>query len=388
MLATSRRRRDQTRLVLVSLALSLGLSPAGHAAQFCVSSGTMLANALDVAEGNGQSDDVRIVQGVISGTNLNGGVIPRWHYRPLTMGDLHSSLTLSGGWNANCTAQTADARLTELDAQYHGTALHFELSSDASVVVRNLTVSRGYHNGSTLVSDVHGANISADIEWSDGGAVTLENLVVVTGMSSNGATAAGIGFRGAAPFQGGSGYRAVITVRNVIVAYNTVSGNLGSAIRLNANESRVYVNNNTIFENAAGAIESIQSGNFRYFSNNAIFNNVDTHLQPEVEVTSTAFAFLSNNHVEGTVAMDPNIGILGAHTTGDPQVDVVGIVPMPMAGSPLRDSGKNGAPGGIGTVDAVGKARIANATVDRGAVEAAALPPPVLPDSVFADGFE
>jgi hypothetical protein len=93
---------------------------------------------------------------------------------------------------------------------------------------------------------------------------------------------------------------------------------------------------------------------------------------------------LRNNHIGvGYFEIAPIVNL--NPTTGDPGWTLTGIYPTPNEVSPLRDSGTNSPYGGVGTVDLAGNARIVNATVDRGAIEAAANAPT---DRIFADAFE
>ena len=73
-----------------------------QAAQFCVSTGTQLANALNSAATNDQDDAIRIVKTTLTGTSNPAGN-PRWSYRPGS-NDLDNNLTLTGGWSSgdNC----------------------------------------------------------------------------------------------------------------------------------------------------------------------------------------------------------------------------------------------------------------------------------------------
>lgn len=335
-----------------------------QAAIHCVSTGTQLANALTSAASNGQDDEIRIVATTLTGTSNSGGN-PRWYYY-VAESDLDLALNISGGWSSgnNCLSQISlDPQDTVLDAQNTGIALSF-VPQFAGVIggdisVRNLTITRS-SNGS--------AGIGTAINWGVTGAITssliLENLLVV---ASN---APGSGSSIVRISQSGSGW---VKLRNLIIHANSSSAAPLSIAT--SGSSYALVSNNTIFGNQSNSGASgLSVTGVATLSNNAVAENTST--------LPTSFQFYSavpgsltlrNNHF-ATKSMAGAPFSESGTTTGDPQWTSAGSLKIPGPVSPLRDSGLNNPTGGLASTDFDGSARIVNTTVDRGAVEAEAIP--------------
>ena len=115
----------------LALLLCLLASP-GWAEDFCVDTSADLQAALSAAAGNGADDDLRIVQGSY---RVDPTVFPS--SEPF-------SLTLSGGWDPNCTASTPDMGLTVLESTQADTAILVFKSGTRNSIVRNLTLLKGF----------------------------------------------------------------------------------------------------------------------------------------------------------------------------------------------------------------------------------------------------
>jgi hypothetical protein len=355
------RRRHPLALLLLSLALGCA---SAQAAQHCVSTGAQLANALTSAASNGQDDEIRVVATTLTGTSNSAGN-PRWYYFAAES-DLDLALTLSGGWSSgnNCLSQISlDPQDTVLDAQNTGIALSFVpqfsgvMSGDISV--RNLTITRA-SNGS--------AGVGSAINWNVTGAITtsliLENLLIVAG------NAPGTGSSIVNIAQSGSGWA---KLRNLIIHANS-SQSAPLSITMSGS-SYALISNNSIFGNQTNSGASgLSVTGVATLANNAIAENTST--------LPTSFQFYSavpgsltlrNNHF-ATKSMAGAPFSESGTTTGDPQWTSAGSLKTPGPVSPLRDSGLNNPTGGLASTDFDGSARIVNTTVDRGAVEAEAIP--------------
>ena len=110
--------------------LILAVSPEASAADFCVSNSAELAQALSVAEGNGEDDTIKIVQGIYSGT---------FEYDSAETG----LLSIEGGYDAQCGEKTVDADNTVIDAGQAGPALALTSSSDPEFSIEGVTLQNG-----------------------------------------------------------------------------------------------------------------------------------------------------------------------------------------------------------------------------------------------------
>ncbi len=330
------------------LATLLGLGATGaSAAVFCVATGDALASALDTAAANNQNDEIHVRNGTLTRAGLPG-IVPRWQYAMIGLRDSSRTLVVSGGWT-DCNTQVQDPRLTVLDAQYQGSALHFAMdSSSGSIRVTNLTVTRGYHNGNTLGGAARSANVGVYAPNSTLTA-TLDHLIIVSGQ----ATTDGIVSGGLAV--GGSG-GLNIAISNNIIAYNTAVSVAG--VGLGVFDSSIAVNNNSIFSNSASGTSAtlygvgldINSSNSNvYVANNVVFGNQRGNGIAADLDNVTGNTYLRNNHI--AVGSYPTAPIYNLNpTSGDPGWTLVGIFPNPMRSrpcatpAPMRPSAASAAP--------------------------------------------
>jgi hypothetical protein len=355
-------RRSRRTALAALLPLLAAVAPA-QAATFCVSTGPQLATAMSTAAGNGVDDEIRIVAGALSGTSqLNGN--PRWYYRA-GQNDLDRALTVSGGWSSgnNCASQTSsDPQDTVLDAAYTGAAVDIGASGsdilEGDIVVRNLTITRGLSTTSGTASNLRfsalgGINAS----------LLLENLIVIAGSNAapNSNTAA-VTLSGA-----GS-----VKLRNLVVHDNQSpgSGSFGGLSVVVSGAAVGYVSNLSIFDNqSTQAAAGLYATGAITLSNNAVADNTSTAATSYQFYSASAGQLtLRNNHF-GTKSLVGGAFSETGTTLGDPKWSGIGNVRVPNSNSPLRDSGTNSPTGGLAATDVLGKPRIANGTVDRGAVE-------------------
>ncbi|MGE3298607.1 MAG: hypothetical protein AB7I68_14825 [Porticoccaceae bacterium] len=352
-----------------------------QATTFCVSTGTQLANALASAATNGQNDEVRITNGILTGSTEPFSNA-RWRFLPAAS-DEATTLGLSGGWSTgnNCASQSIGTLLTQLDAEFQGPNLLFAPltpSYSGQVSIRNLTLSRGRTFNSFGASG---------IQWNVTGTIAtqllVENVIVTAGQSSV------QGARSVSISQQGGGF---IRFRNNVVSNNTATGASSSAaVSINATSNAIaFVSNNSIFANQGTSQVGFGLGleGVITASNNAVADNTSSFVGSTIQVFSAAGGgiTLRNNHFE-MVQITNGAFFEQGTSTGDPQWTGVGMVRLPNDVSPLRDSGVNNPSGGIASTDIEGNPRIINSLVDRGASEAEAVPV-VLPDLIFQNGFD
>jgi len=366
------------RLAAISLLTCASFSPA-HAATFCVSTGTQLANALVTSNSNGANDEIKIVSGTLTGSS-QVATNPRWRILP-EASDEASTLIVSGGWSTgnNCSTQTQQADLTVLDAAFEGAALdirHATPTFSGQITIRNLTLTRGRSYSSGAAS-----GLNARIVGSLGAQLIIENVFVVaaqTTVSQSGGVSINVDSGGFVRF------------RNNTVHSNTFTAQqAGSAVSISATAPAVaYVSNNSIFDNTSTirAGSGLALAGVINATNNAVADNTSTDVSPLQEVYSydATSMTLRNNHFESAHLLNPFLE--SGTTDGDPLWTGVGMVRIPDAVSPLRNSGINSPSGGIPAIDIRGDARIVSGTIDRGAVEAVAVAVP-LTDAIFSNGF-
>lgn len=351
------------KFILAVAAIALGCGQV-QAAQHCVSTGTQLANALNSAASNNQDDEIRIVATTLSGTS-NPVSNPRWSYSP-GANDLDKNLTITGGWSSgnSCNSQiSTDPSDTVLDANFTGRALQFQVLTgplEGDVVLRNFTISRGsssvQNSGTSLEWRVTGSAVSS---------LLAENLLIVAASSSTAFT------QPVMIEHSGSGNA---KLRNLMVYGNSTQGTGGIFIRAN-NSAFAILSNASIFDNhCACAAAGLGAGGVVTLANNAVADNTSSAASSfQFRSDAPTGLTLRNNHF-GTKSMAGNPSSESGTTTGDAHWNQVGSIIIPNTISPLRDSGINNPTGQLSSTDFKGDARIVNTTVDRGAVEAEAIP--------------
>ena len=213
----------------VAVAISLGsaLTPAG-AVSLCVSSAQEFQQALTAATSTYSGSDVEIdlVQGIYqTGTATANGAFS-YNSNALT-----GSITLVGGWNAQCASQQHRAALTVLDGN-HNTQVLAIRSPDAPVTLLYLTIENGESNAAGGGLAINPSGGSSD--------VFIENNIIKNNHTSN-------AYGGLFVLAGASGHELDLLA-------NVISGNSSEnfgAGAVGANVAAVTVISNTIFDNTA-----------------------------------------------------------------------------------------------------------------------------------------
>ncbi len=338
----------------LALAMLL-LATHAQAEVYCVITNTQLINAIAAAQGGGASQ-IRVRTGTY--------VIATTPSTPaLEIADT-SDLSISGGWNTGCTAQTASSPdQTILNALSSGRLLDIEFPNGSS---NEISFSMLSFRGGITNSPLSAGCVFAE-SLAGAGARLIFDLVSFRGCA-NGPSGTTAGLR--ANLNG-----VLFVLRSSVFSGNLLNG--GNAMGLQGLGGTTHtLTNNTFASNTlpgfAGIYISGFPTDFFRLSNNIIHGNgtVDLYLENDV------FALLNNNHIGVTSILGAGV-TENAATTGDP-----GFVPGSLhlkANSPARNSGLNAAPGGLPTTDFSLNPRILGGQVDRGAYEF---------DGFFANGFE
>ncbi len=150
----------------ISIGLLCGTVHATYAETFCVSTATELQNALNTTITNTADDEIQIVQGTYVGN---------FTY----LATEANSLTIKGGYTANCASRKVDATNTVLDGDSNGIVLTLTSTQTADFVVDGVTVQKGV--AATLDSKTGGLYISTSY-----GNVILSNNLITNNTASAG----------------------------------------------------------------------------------------------------------------------------------------------------------------------------------------------------------
>lgn len=335
------------------LALAMVLfSTHAQAELYCVTTNTQLINAIASAQGGGASQ-IRVRTGTypIATTPATPS---------LAIADT-SDLSISGGWNAGCTAQTASSPdQTILNGLSSGRLLDINYPAGSSHEISFSMLSfRGGISNSPL---------SAGCVYAQSPAGSNARLVFDL-----------VSFRGCTNSVGSAALRADLNGVLFALRSSVVSGNSSGAnsIFLRGLGAGTYtVTNNTMSSpsnpNGVGLYLAGLATDFFRLTNNIVHANGTSDLFVE----SNVFALLNNNHIPVTNDIPAGVTV-NAMSTGDP-----GFMPGTFhlkPNSPARNSGLNAAPGGLPATDYSLNPRILEGRVDRGAYEF---------DGFFANGFE
>lgn len=132
------------RVVLSAVLPALLLPVHARAATVCVGTAGQLNTAIINAETNNESDDIRIRAGIYVAPIPDG-----FHYYPPSNDSDVSNVTVSGGWDADCSAMTDDATLSVLSGNLQTSVLRFR-NANGTITVRNLTITGGYAEGGVI----------------------------------------------------------------------------------------------------------------------------------------------------------------------------------------------------------------------------------------------
>jgi hypothetical protein len=332
------------------------------AAVFCVDNATDLAAALQTVNSNGEDNSVYLKVGTYTSSILDGF---------FAFPDAGYSLTVEGGFSAfgfsagQCISQTRGTRdplRTVIDGVgTNAVIMLVPFNGNGDISVRYLTL----QNGVPLEGTSPVFLGSSDNGWA--GTLTVEDVII---RGNQNATYDVISLRSDL---------GKVVVRNVVVSDNGTDG--PDVLFLKSNYAGagagIVFNNNTVVRNHASRTD-VDGGAYIFGSadadigNNVFWNNDRAGLI----LAGTGQYALTNNDV-GTL-----VGTPASNTNPfDVAPSFVGAGDYRLsANSPLIDAGANNLPGGHGSYDAQGLARVVGGTVDVGANE--------WRDEIFADGFD
>lgn len=358
----------------IALSASICVTLPAAAATYCVGTGEELSQILNGpginAANNGQDDFILLRSGrLTSEAGAVGGV--NWFYESSE----GRTLSISGGWNSNCTTQAVDPTATVLEAT--NSRLGFILLAQdpdggSQFSISNLTLSKGRSLNAQTVSADMATALRLNVLGAAGTSVTVENVIMTGGTAASTAT-------GSIVTQvklSGSG---TLRFRNNVVHGNNLSGAPGTDnVVIVADTNAIgLVSNNSIFGNAVSSTRAgLRGVGVLTLSNNVLAENTSTsptgadQLIYTTPAGSSSGLTLVNNHITSRTASPvPPFSEVNT-TTGPTMWSGSGAFRVPDIGSPLRDSGSNSPAGGLGTTDIRGLPRVINTVVDRGAVEA------------------
>ncbi|NBB92568.1 MAG: hypothetical protein GVY32_05300 [Gammaproteobacteria bacterium] len=369
------------RIAICLLALCACFFPAGaRSAIICATSSAGLEFALAAAEGNGETDEIRLTEGAFDA--------PAGGFEYQAAASENFDLTISGGWSEffgnPCGQQLEGAPATTINGQFLERGLEIRMRDSGILRVSRLSFING------LVPDpFRGAGLWVRAEEGFSGAVFIErNLFFNNEAESSGGLHVGIT---------GSGSVQLHLLNNVFrlnrarqtAGAGTLLLNGGNASLLGA---RVVALNNTVVSNLVDATGPDVTGGLdirgqvpaKWVVNNNLWGNEGLDLLVKVSL-STTFALYNNNYEDSQftqppTAQDGNISVQPAYENCEGFLCFSGV---PLPGTPLHDGGRE--PGMIspwfpGPVDYRGLPRSNGARVDIGAFESHAL--------LFRDRFE
>lgn len=347
-----------------SLALAAALVSFDVCAEvYCVSTPAQLVNAVVSANGSGGASTIRIR----TGTYLMAATV---NTPAISISDT-SGLTISGGWNSGCAAQTAATPDgTILDAAGSGELLNLEFPNGSSF---DIDFSMLSFRGGVSRSAIRGGCMYAEALAATNAILSLDNVSfrACNSVPNGGSAALGTDFSGNVLFR----------MRSSVVADNLVGAS--NAIGLRGLGGGTYsLTNNTIAYNVStggggGLYLSGISTDFFRLTNSILHANGPSANLRDIYVESDVQGVFNNNHYTASNSIPPTVTVV-AGSSGDPGFLSPSSLQL-RANSPARDSGMNNAPGGLTTFDYTRNARILGGQVDRGAYEY---------DGLLVNGFE
>jgi len=255
------------------------LSAVLHADVFCVTTTQELYDALDTADSNGQSDEIRIAEGVymVDGAGFNYESSESF------------AIDISGGWSAfftnPCGQQLPGTQFTtQFIGDHMYRVLRIRPGLNASVNVSRLYFVSGYVDG----PGDRGGGLDIFPPTAHNGFITIENNAFISNTAR---------FGGALNVSRGT----TIRVRNNLFAAN--HGLAGGNVDLVQNGATgIYFTNNTVYANTTGSTNefvsggvfiSVAAGSQAFVANNLLWEN-ETH---DLRLSGGGYVYLRNNDI-------------------------------------------------------------------------------------------
>ncbi len=349
--------RCSTRSVALMLGAALGVGNAItlHAATACVSNVAQLALVLDAARDNGEADEIRIQAGTYQPAAVLSAVVQEIY-----------NLVISGGWNADCSAQNGGQ--TILDGQNQTLLLHLRSSATPGIGVSNIT----FVNAAATTDAGPGGALSID---TGGLALAERNIFLANRYGFGNAALVLIGDIGA------------VAINNLVVANHSAVASAamhlvcsGDAASFADAFGNTVVNNDTDGSGLVGGLQVDCPLDIAYVANNLLWGNEGSDLG----LFGPGHVTLYDNDIGLQSGDPPNTDSEGNFSAAP--IYAGGILNFRLASSsPTINRGRNCIVGGIGCEAALGDAdlggapRIQGARVDIGAYES---------DVLLYSGFE
>lgn len=316
----------------------------------CVSNTNQLAAALVAAQNNGQDDVIRVVAGTYT---LAAGLT-------FTSTEIHS-LTISGGWDATCQAQTA--AFSVLDGQHLYQPLDIE-NDNGDTAVDRLSIQGGVAPAAGFGGGGGGLRVS-----SVGGDVKIDLCEFIGNRSD--------GYAGGVSAGTNTG---TLTIRNNLVFANHAFAFGG--LFLFQDSGVAYVVGNTVVANydtdaAAGGLTIGGNATFA-LADNILWNN-NQNAGADLAASATHIRIANDIGIVGGTNAIPDF--VSGELNVDPQFVQCGFLCFSFfldARSPLVNAGNDAPYGGIASEDLSFGTRKIGTHVDIGAFES---------DVLFRDGF-
>lgn len=349
-------RRDRT-FTALTLLVAFAIGDVA-AATYCVSTTNNLRNTLSFVLGDGVDDEIRIVAGNYPINSLSSDYV---HTGGISGNE---NLVISGGWNANCTAQVTGAEGTRLSGGGLRPVmlLNSSIGATGTIVVRRLSIVDGH------ASDDRTGGLTVHLR---GAVHVLLDGLILSGHES-------VDLDAPAGLKVLAGHNAAsVRVRNLLIHGNSSQGGAGAARIFTS--GLLYASNLTIVHNAGGGPPTRRSGLILQcfgncqgaLSNTVIHGNTLGTARNERRIEFDNVFQLRNNLTSGQQSAAGNFDALVVdqdQTVADPLfISPTSFLAAP--GSPLIDTGLNLPPGGVSELDVSGMPRVIGGTIDIGAYE-------------------
>ena len=331
----------------------------GHAAMFCAKSQTAIQTALATAASNNEADDIRIPTGTYTMT----GVSPVYNKVALALESTEADpLTISGGWNTDCSIKTYGQ--TELNGNSKYPIMFLESDDAMPITVTDLSFADAGYSAVTGIVNGAALNISTKAN------IVIERDQFIVNQSNN----------SAAVFAESSNLNAVLLLRNNLFFGNQAVYVGGAYLKFPGGG---IVAGNTFVGNSAsdaagtaGAFLDSASGAF-LVANNIFYAGTGAD-DLDLATTSAAPDTLMNNDID-MLGGGPQSESSACNFSLDPGF-ASGFFNVHLApASPLINAGYSGGTAVLGELDLDGAPRITGAHADIGALET---------DVIFRDGVE
>lgn len=346
------------------------------AATFCVATSDQLQNALNSAQSNNQSDEIRIRTGTFVALGTGFTFVA-------AASDLTDGLTLSGGWTGAsnaCTARNRSPGASVLSGGGVRRILYVENYSSLDpnlIAIDTLTFKDG--DATAIAGDAASRASLVVKQLAAGSTIRIENCIFRDNQANSSLAGPSI--------QGGG----AIYFRNNLIANNQVLSNAHTSLEVGGSGT-AYVQNNTFVNNGAISFQNLSGFHIRLFNgaNAYVENNIvwGSYGGAPILGHSLGIYFDEINGSNGYTVRNNNIDQafqLPASAVGTTSVNPMfaDAVNFELDGaSPMVGAGVNDvhAASGLGSYDLIGRSRLIGTTVDLGASESAV--------AIFGNGME